>query len=441
MYNIFSMHLNGCVFMKANEFFRTIEDIFLRSLKDELDLSPKPGCVDGLDSGPHTDMDYDVFLRSISSLKDYFFEVMMVSNVAKNFSEIFELIRPIGIKYEEKMYRATGGVNTHKGAIFMLGVIASAVGKLYYDNKYITIDLISEYAKKLCANIFDDFKRTDMQDSNGARIYKKNDKHSGIRNEAYNGFSTALDAYRFYNDTKDFLKTYLYIISTLDDTTTINRVGERGLDFSKDYAKKVLKSDNFNEDLSAMNMLYTKKNISTGGCADTIELVYFFKYMDDFINSYINDFLNNKEVRWSKITQAIHDYEKAVITVNLNIKGMHKDKDEFEPIYKAAKTYLESYECIYEDEDTYTAIYLAKDAAIDEKKKFVCLEERHDFMRFVDIDVVDINLNPISRTELGFNCRTCIICGGDRFTCIREERHTQEDYNACLNKALLKLDK
>ena len=56
--------------MKAHAFFETIEEILLESLKDELDLTPKPGCVDGDDSGPHSDMDYDVFLKSISSLKD-----------------------------------------------------------------------------------------------------------------------------------------------------------------------------------------------------------------------------------------------------------------------------------------------------------------------------------------------------------------------------------
>lgn len=120
---------------------------------------------------------------------------------------------------------------------------------------------------------------------------------------------------------------------------------------------------------------------------------------------------------------------------------MHKDKDEFEPIYKAAKMYLSSYECIYEDEDNYSAIYLAKGEALDEKKKFVHLEEKHDFMRFVDIDVIDTNLKPISRIELGYAKRTCIVCGGDRFTCMREERHTQEDFNASLNAALLNLDK
>ena len=427
--------------MKARTFFETIEEILLQSLKDELDLTPKPGCVDGLNSGPHADMDYDVFLRSISSLKGYFFEIMEVSNTSNTFADTFEAIRPIGMKYEEKMYDATNCINTHKGAIFTLGVIASAIGKLYYDNKYITIDLISEYVKLLCVNIFDDFNKKEMQDSNGMRIYQNNAKHSGIRYEAKNGFKTAFDAYGFYKNTKDFLSTYVYIISTLDDTTTINRVGESGLNYSKTYAKNVLNSENFDEEIKEMDKVYTEKNISTGGCADTIELVYFFKRMDDFLDRYMNDFLYNKEDRWEIITKATQDRNKPIITLNLNIKGMHKDKDEFEPIYKAAKMYLDSYECIYEDEDKYTAIYLAKGEALDEKKIFIHLEEDYDFMRFVDIDVIDTNLKPISRTELGYAKRTCIVCGGDRFTCMREARHSQEDFNASLNAALINLDK
>lgn len=427
--------------MKARTFFETIEEILLQSLKDELDLTPKPGCVDGRDSGPHADMDYDVFLRSISSLKGYFFEIMEVSKRKNTFGDTFEAIRPIGMKYEEMMYGATGGINTHKGAIFTLGVIASAIARLYYDNKYISIDLISEYVKLLCANIFDDFNKKEMQDSNGMRIYQNNANHSGIRYEAYHGFKTALDAYDFYKKTKDFLRTYVYIISTLDDTTTINRVGESGLNFSKTYAKKVLDSENFDEEIKAMDKVYTEKNISTGGCADTIELVYFFKHMDDFLASYMNDLLYNKEERWGIITKASQDRNKPIITLNLNIKGMHKDKDEFETLYYKAKMFLDNYKLIYEEEDNYSAIYLAKTDASTEKKKFVHLEEEHDFMRFVDIDVIDTDLKPISRTELGYAKRTCIVCGGDRFTCMREERHTQEDFNASLNAALLNLDK
>lgn len=427
--------------MKARAFFETIEEIFLQSLKDELDLTPKPGCVDGQNSGPHIDMDYDVFLSSISSLKGYFFEIMMLSNTAKSFVDTFDAIRPIGMRYEKKMYEVASGINTHKGAIFTLGVIACAIGKIYYDNKYLSIDLISEYVKKLCANIFDDFNKEEMQTTNGMRIYQKNAKHSGIRYEAKNGFKTALDAYDFYKEVKDFLRTFVYIVATLDDTTTINRVGETGLNFSKAYAKNVLNSKTFAEDIMAMDKLYTKKNISTGGCADTMELVYFFKHIDDFMASYMKDFLDAKEARWKIIIDAIERYKRPIITLNLNIKGMHKDKDEFELLYSKVKTFLSSYDLVYEDSDAFTAVYLAKSDAITEKKKFVNLEESYEYMRFVDIDVIDTSYAPISRSELGLAKRTCIVCGKDRFTCMRDGKHTQEEFNAKLDDALLNLDK
>ena len=120
---------------------------------------------------------------------------------------------------------------------------------------------------------------------------------------------------------------------------------------------------------------------------------------------------------------------------------MHKDKAEFEPIYKAAKMFLSNYNLIYEDEDNYSAIYLAKNDGTNEKKKFVNLEEKYDFMRFVDIDVIDTNLKPISRSDLGLIKRNCVVCGGDRFACMHEDRHSQEDFNARLDKILLNLDK
>lgn len=157
--------------------------------------------------------------------------------------------------------------------------------------------------------------------------------------------------------------------------------------------------------------------------------------------SYMDDFFSAKEYRWDEITRLFEEYKSPLITLNLNIKGMHKDKDEYESIYLAAKKFLNTYELVYEDFDSYSAIYLAKSDAISEKKNFVAIEERHDYMRFVDIDVIDTDLKPVSRAELGLTKRTCIVCGSDRFFCMRESRHSQEEFNAVLNRTLINLDK
>src|SRR5262249_22148052 len=99
----------------------------LRSLHVELVLYPKPGLVSLRDNGAHHDMNAATFMRSIFALRRYFGEIAMAGMRAAPMSEL----RRLGLIAESRMLRATRGVNTHRGAIFALGMLAAAAGRAW----------------------------------------------------------------------------------------------------------------------------------------------------------------------------------------------------------------------------------------------------------------------------------------------------------------------
>jgi triphosphoribosyl-dephospho-CoA synthase len=94
------------------------------SLYDELSLSPKPGLVTLIDCGSHDDMDAHTFMRSLFSLRRYFVRIAEAGVAGADFA----VLERLGIAAEARMLAATGGVNTHRGAIFMLGLLCAAAG-------------------------------------------------------------------------------------------------------------------------------------------------------------------------------------------------------------------------------------------------------------------------------------------------------------------------
>ena len=105
-----------------------VADLAERALRMELDTTPKPGLVDKLDNGAHKDMDYALMSKSISALRPYLTRLAVES--AKDMDPA--KIKGIGIEAEKAMLKATGGVNTHKGALFCIGLsvaVASNLGR------------------------------------------------------------------------------------------------------------------------------------------------------------------------------------------------------------------------------------------------------------------------------------------------------------------------
>ena len=94
-------------------------------LHAELTLYPKPGLVSLIDNGSHADMDAGTFMRSMFALRHYFNRICQAGMADAPFSEL----KRLGIAAEQRMLAATGGVNTHRGAIFSLGLLCAAIGR------------------------------------------------------------------------------------------------------------------------------------------------------------------------------------------------------------------------------------------------------------------------------------------------------------------------
>lgn len=97
------------------------------SLHAELCLYPKPGLVSLVDSGSHSDMNASTFMRSLFSLRHYFRHICLAGLVDSPFAQLKQL----GIDAETAMLKATHGVNTHRGAIFSLGLLCAAAGRAF----------------------------------------------------------------------------------------------------------------------------------------------------------------------------------------------------------------------------------------------------------------------------------------------------------------------
>lgn len=96
------------------------------ALYDELALAPKPGLVSFIDSGSHDDMDAHTFMRSLFSLRLYFPSLAVLGATGSPFEDL----EREGVAAEARMLAATGGINTHRGAVFCLGLLCASAGSV-----------------------------------------------------------------------------------------------------------------------------------------------------------------------------------------------------------------------------------------------------------------------------------------------------------------------
>ena len=104
----------------------------VRALLYEVTTTPKPGLVDRRNSGSHKDMDVFTFMDSAAALYPYFEDCARTGRetAEQPAPETFAALRPLGCEAEGEMLDATGGINTHKGAVFSVGIVCAALGRL-----------------------------------------------------------------------------------------------------------------------------------------------------------------------------------------------------------------------------------------------------------------------------------------------------------------------
>jgi triphosphoribosyl-dephospho-CoA synthase len=110
----------------AQELSREVALRAVRSLYQELALYPKPGLVSFIDNGSHADMNAATFMRSLFALRHYYARICKAGYDGAPFA----VLKSLGIAAELRMMAATKGINTHRGAIFALGLLCAAMGRV-----------------------------------------------------------------------------------------------------------------------------------------------------------------------------------------------------------------------------------------------------------------------------------------------------------------------
>lgn len=262
------------------------------ALQTELDTTPKPGLVDRNDNGAHRDMDHALMQSSIQALHPYFVRLAQLGFTGKQ--PCHDDIVNIGIEAEREMFKATGGVNTHKGALFSIGLAAVALGgeafcRITQAEGCGTIaynDVNSKQIKSL-SNSIASLARLfpDTNGTHGSKA-KANNILKGALDNAREGYTQLFKAWLpFYidriaeGDNYALHKTLLRIMCDLDDTNIVYRTSMETMKEVKKEARQMLDASrnivNFEVALQAMNTDYIHRNISPGGSADMLSLVVF----------------------------------------------------------------------------------------------------------------------------------------------------------------------
>ncbi|WP_418288594.1 GNAT family N-acetyltransferase [Leyella stercorea] len=262
-----------------------IAHLATQALQAELDTTPKPGLVDKDNNGAHRDMDYALMQRSIDTLHPYFVKLALLG--CADALPTHTSIRDIGIEAEKAMLSATNGVNTHKGALFSMGLaVVAAVHEKNTDSLQTTI--------KALAACFPDTNGT--HGSKAKLLSKGTTAIKGALDNAREGYEMLFAEWLpFYierrkeHDTYTLHKTLLRIMCDLDDTNVIYRTDLATAEEVKQEARALL--DSFSkahtaEDkekriaaellaLKDMDKRYTARNLSPGGAADMLSLTIF----------------------------------------------------------------------------------------------------------------------------------------------------------------------
>lgn len=279
--------------IKRDEIAKKIGDLALNSMIYEVATAPAFGLVSPLTQGSHSDMDFFTFLKSSFAIKDGFEEMAKISYSYLNLKDIFLLSRKIGLDMEKNMFKATENVNTHKGMIFLLGVVVVAVSKILYENK--NFDDIQFLIKDMCKDILKDFEniKNKKELTHGEKLFIDYG-FTGVRGEVKNGLEVVFNgSLKILEDSLKrnpdfnlaFVQTLIFLMGKVMDSTIVHRHSIQMLNRVKKEAEEFFKNGGIYEKTGLKTAIdienaYIKEKISPGGSADLLAVtifLYFFK--------------------------------------------------------------------------------------------------------------------------------------------------------------------
>jgi triphosphoribosyl-dephospho-CoA synthase len=263
----------------------SIAGLAVAAIRAEADLTPKPGLVDRRGCGAHTDMDLAMLHASAESLRAFFAECASAARQFDLGPELRAGLGEIGRAGERAMLGATGGVNTHRGALWALGLLSAGAAVSG------GVAGAVEVAARLAA-IPD--RHTPVTASHGAQARLRYGA-SGAAGEAQAGFPHvrlyALPALRTArcsgaDEATARLEALLSLMATLDDTCVLHRGGPAGLRAVQTGAQAVLDAGGFRTPegrrrFSALDDICLQRRLSPGGSGDLLSATLFLDTLNE----------------------------------------------------------------------------------------------------------------------------------------------------------------
>lgn len=250
----------------------------VRALHDEIDLTPKPGLVDRRGSGAHNDMSAALLHDSADSLFAPLRECFYAGSDLAIGPHLRARIGVIGRAGEAAMLRITLGVNTHRGALWALGLLSTAIGTGATE-----ITDILDVAARL-ARLADPAAPRRVADSNGARARRRYGV-PGALGQAQAGFPIVVEHGLPALRTGGPTHALLALMAHLDDTCLLHRGGITGLTDVRYAAQAVLAAggpaaEEGARHFEALDHLCATRRLSPGGSGDLLAVALFLDALD-----------------------------------------------------------------------------------------------------------------------------------------------------------------
>jgi triphosphoribosyl-dephospho-CoA synthase len=264
-----------------------VAGLAVRALVEEAELTPKPALVDRRGCGAHDDMDLEMLRRSAHSLRPTFGDLAARAYRREPSRLLREELAAIGRGGEETMFAVTGGVNTHRGAIWALGLLAAAAAMA--PREALPAD-IAALAGQVA--VFPD-RHAPPEASHGSLVTRRYGV-AGARGEARHGFPhvvgvglPTLRAAREAGCAERFarLDALVALIANVDDTCLLYRGGCAALRDAQTGARAVLDAGGNGtaagrRALRSLEVVLLRHNAAPGGSADLLAATLFLDALD-----------------------------------------------------------------------------------------------------------------------------------------------------------------
>jgi triphosphoribosyl-dephospho-CoA synthase len=253
------------------------------ALIDEVTLAPKPGLVDPRGRGAHHDLDWHLMCVSAQALQPSFTEMARAGVETRPMLVLRERIGALGRAGEARMLAATHGVNTHRGAIWALGLLVTAAarepGELWPGAVAARAGSIARLPDRHAPTL------TGHKGERACIDYNV----GGARGQAHAGFphvvgvalpELARSRVRGDSETAARLNALLAVMASLDDTCVLARGGRRALAETQSGARRVLEHGGAatlagRRHLKALDARLVELHVSPGGAADLLAAALF----------------------------------------------------------------------------------------------------------------------------------------------------------------------